>query len=225
MSSHQVSRYSPAFESLRAVIQHPGAMATTLHSVAYKYFHEDIYSWDPEQLEMEFEDEFGVQVSPPGANKLHALITALVTDSFYTDWIVYGSIATALASEDGESEMTGPLSTAELAWGTTEVLLNDSRPAQWSPEVKRFAGTVVSEDGIVVPVPVLSFADMPQQYQGIGANPVQESGHKAVVEEFLEEQSVTLFKQLAALPWMTHEDLERLAAQVRLGDGQAGHQR
>lgn len=216
-------RYSPDFQKLKSIIAHEGAMATTLHAIAYKYFGEAIYEWEPETLEMEFEDEFGTPLSTTGANKLHALISALATDSFYTDWVVFGVISTSLSSEDGRPDMTGELSTAEIAWGTTEVLMNDDQPEKWSPEVARFAGTVQAEDGIIKPISVLKFADMPSVYHGInsgagdGGAEYQESLHKDVVEQFLEEQAVTLFKQLALLPWMKEEDLERLSGEIRLG--------
>jgi hypothetical protein len=198
-------------------------MATTLHAVAYKYFSEAIYEWEPETLEMEFEDEFGTPLSTIGANKLHALIAALATDTFYTDWMVFGTIATAISSEDGQPNLTGDLSTAEIAWGTTEVLMNDDNPDPWSPEVARFAGTIQAEDGIIKPVSVLKFADMPSIYRGsdssadLGQQKSIESQHKAVIEEFIEEQAVTLFKQLALLPWMKEEDLEKLSGEIRLG--------
>ena len=216
-------RYSPDFQKIKSIIAHEGAMATTLHAIAYKYFGEDIYEWEPEALEMEFEDEFGTQLSTVGANRLHALITALATDAFYTDWVAFGSIATSLSSEDGEPDMTGQLSTAEIAWGTTEVLINDSEPAKWSPEVARFVGTIQAEDGIVKPISVLKFADIPSIYHGsdsgsdLGEARSQESQHKSVVEQFLEEQAVTLFKQLALLPWMKEEDLEKLSGEIQLG--------
>ena len=220
MNATDPIRYSPGFQKIKEIVSHPGAMATTLHALAYRFFHEDIYSWEPEQLEMEFEDEFGVQLSPAGANKLHALISALVTDSFYNDWVVFGAVSTSLASEDGEPDMSGQLSTAELAWGVTEVLLNDSHKHQWSPEVARFAGTIQAEDGLVKPIAVLKFADMPAVYHGSDLQRDTggvESEHKAVIEQFLEEQSVTLFKQLALLPWIHQDDLERMAGQIALG--------
>ena len=216
-------RHSPDFRNLKSIISHPGAMATTLHAVAYKYFGEDIYSWEPETLEMEFEDEFGTQLSSVGANRLHALITALSTDAFFTDWVVFGSISTSLCSEDGEPDMSGQLSTAEIAWGTTEVLLNDSEKPQWSPEVARFAGTIQAEDGLIKPISILSFADMPSSYLGsysgsdIGQLNSIESSHKEVIEQFIEEQSLMLFKQLSLLPWMKQEDLEKLSSHIHLG--------
>lgn len=198
-------------------------MATTLHAIAYKYFGEEIYSWEPETLEMEFEDEFGTQLSTVGANRLHAIITALATDSFYTDWVAFGSIATSLCSEDGEPDLTGQLSTAEIAWGTTEVLMNDKEPSPWSPEVARLAGTIQAEDGIIKPLGVLKFATMPSIYHGsdsgadLSEKKSLESEHRDVVEQFLEEQAVTLFKQLALLPWMKEEDLEKLSGEIQLG--------
>lgn len=213
---------SPDTKRLREIISHPSTLGTVLHAICLRAFDVEMYEWDPDALAMEIKDEFGVEAHPAGLTRLNALISSLVSESFYTDWIAFAAVCSGLCSEDGEIDLDGQIPAACLAWGVTEVLLNDSTPGRWSPEVARYAGTILTEEGISTPPAILAWADMPSIYRGsmsgadLGQEKALDSQHKAVIEEFIEEQSLLLFKQLSFLPWIGKEDLERLSSEIRL---------
>lgn len=213
-------RNSPDAQRIKRILANPGTMGTVLHSICLREFDAEMYEWEPETLSMEIEDEFGIPACPAAQNRLDALISALVSESFYQDWVAYAMICTSLSSEDGDPDIDGPIPTAMLAWGTLEVKLNDSTPGVWGPEVRRYAGAIQHEDGLVRPLDALSFAKMPSVYQGSTYGPelnqqkAADSEHRAVYETFLEEQSLLLFKQLSFLPWMTPEKLQELQAHL-----------
>ena len=213
---------APDVKRLRQIIDHDSTLGTTLHAICLKRFGVDFYEWEPEALAMEIRDEFGVECSEAGMTRLNALISSLVSDSFYNDWMAFGAVCSGLCTEDGSVDLHGFVPAAVLSWGVTEVLLNDSTPGKWSPDVRRYAGTVLTEEGIIVPPSILGWADMPQIYRGsmsgadLGQGQALDSEHKKVIEEFMEEQSLLLFKQLSFLPWVTKEDLERLSNEIQL---------
>lgn len=212
----------PETQRLREMISSPHTLGTVMHAICLRAFGTDMYEWEPEALAMEIRDEFGVEASAAGLTRLNALISGLVSDSVYRDWIAFAAVCSGLCTEDGEIDLDGFIPSAVAAWGVIELLLNDDTPGTWSPEVARYVGTILAEDGFVKAPGVLAWADMPSIYHGsdsggdLGQQQALDTQHKAVVDEFIEEQSLLLFKQLAFLPWMTREKLESLAAEIRL---------
>jgi len=213
---------NPDTKRIREILISPYTMGTTMHAICLRAFDTEMYSWEPEALVMEIHDEFGVEASEAGLTRLQALVSALVSESFYTNWMAFAAICSGLCTEDGEVDLTGFLPSACLSWGVTEVLLNDSTPGKWSPDVARYAGTILAEEGIIKPPAILSWADMPEIYQGstgaaeIRQNAALDSQHKEVINEFMEMQSLLLFKQFSFLPWITTEDLEKLSNEIAL---------
>ena len=217
---------SPDTRRLREILSSPHTLGTVMHAICLRSFGTDMYEWEPESLAMEIHDEFGCEASEEAMCRLNALISALVSDSWRRDWIAFAAVCSGLNTEDGSIDIDGFIPGACLAWGVTEVLLNDSndgaRPGGFAPEVARYAGTILCEEGIIKPPAVLAWADMPQIYHGsqsgadLGQADALDSQHKAVIEQYMEEQSLLLFKQLSFLPWIGPEELEKLAAEIKL---------
>lgn len=215
-------RNHPDDIKLKAIISHPGCLATTLHSIFYRTFGEEIYGWSSETLDLEAEDQFGVRMPPENLDKLDALISSLQSEVFYQDWSAFTGVCQVLCGSDDPFSLSDPLMVAEMAWGVLEVQLNDSTPGVWSDEVKRYVGLILHEEGFVSPPGVLRFADMPEVYRGsdspadMSQEKQADTAHKAVVEQYIEEQSLLLFKQLRALPWMTDDQLEKLMGELQV---------
>src|ERR1035437_551320 len=177
-------------------------MATVLHAICLNRYGSEFQSWEPEALELQIQEDFGVQISEAGANRLHCLIGALASDSFFNDWVAFSAVCSSLSSEDGEMEIQDSLIAAQLAWGVTEVLLNESHEVHWGSEVRKYAGIIQVEDGLVKPLDILSFAIIPDKYNGssysadLEQEQVADSDHRQIIDEFLQDQARLLFSQL-----------------------------
>lgn len=206
---------------LKAILTSPSTLATVLHSIAYKAFGEEMYDWEPETLELEINEEFEVEIPSVNLDKLMALISAITTDAFYRDWVAFFSICKILNGDDSPMDASDPLLPPEMAWAVTEVRLNDDSTPNWSPDVARIVGVSLEEDGFISPPPMLAFAKFGERYIGsdtpadMHQDALANTEHVKVVEEYIELQSLLLFKQLAALPWMTEQKLEQIQSEIR----------
>ena len=193
-------------------------------AVAYRTFGDELFSWEPETLDLEFRDEWEVTLPPANLEKLHALISAVVSGAFYHDYSAFLLISSILCGgEDEPLDGADPLLVAEAAWGVTEVRLNDSdhkEKHQWGDEVRRYVGVLCHEEGFVHPPPALRFARMPGDYEGssyaadLHQKATITTAHARVVEEYVEAQATMLFKQLSMLPWMGPAELSRMAREI-----------
>src|SRR5437773_2212986 len=113
---------------LQQILLHKSTFATVLHAIAYRYFAEDIYEWDPITLVLEFKDEFEVELPQAAQDKLNAIISTLTTDTFYNDWAAFTAVCEALNCDHDPLGISEPLLPEEIAWAVIEVRLNDSDP-------------------------------------------------------------------------------------------------
>ncbi|MEX5502112.1 hypothetical protein, partial [Pseudomonas syringae] len=84
-----------------------------------------------ETLDLEAEDTFGVKVPQQNLDKLEALIAAILSESFYTDWSAFTGVCLSPCGSPDPFDLNDPMIVAEMAWGVTEVLLNDSATPVW----------------------------------------------------------------------------------------------
>jgi hypothetical protein len=196
---------------IASILSHPGTMATVLYAIVLKEFGEDVHSWEPETVFMEINDSFGIDMPESNHDKLMALLVAIDTNSFYGSWSGFEVICRTLNT--GDVFGSDDLLVAEMAWGVTEVMINDDTPGVFSDEIASGVGRLLLDEGIVSPPPRLSFAKFPEQYLGsftesdTGKQQTLSSEHEEVVRTYLQEQSALLLKQIASLPWHTEETL------------------
>jgi len=208
-------------EAIIPILQHPFSLGTVLHSIAYRLWEEEIYTWQPETLGLEFKDEFGFELPPANQNKLNSLISAVVGHGFYTDWAAFLFICQLLSNNDDPMEGGDPLLASEMAWGVIEVKLNDDKPHPWSAEVKRMAGKILETEGFTSAPKILSFADFGYHYHGsdspgdTGKAETLTTEHAQVLSEYVQEQSLLLIRQISALPWHNEHTLEKLVMELR----------
>lgn len=208
---------NPERNKVAPMLLHPGTMATVLYAIALHYLGEDIHGWEPETVLLELKDELGVEMIPANHDKLLALLAAIGSDSFYQRPVAFMAVVQTLCGSENPLDMDDPLLPAEMAWGVTEVLLNDDTPHAFSVDVATLAGEVLAEDGFTKAPPVLQFARMPERYIGssypadIRKEDFLSTEHVAIVENFVQEQALLLFRQISALPWQNEETLAELA--------------
>ena len=207
-------------QKLAPIIRHPYTLATVLYASAYRLYGEELHDWDPETLSLELQDDFGEGVPEINLAKLHALITAVSTNSFYHHWGAFMAICKTLNNSEDPMDMDDPLIVAEMAWAVTEVRLADEKPHEWNHDVKTFVGKILEEEGFTKPPQALKFAKMPEVYHGsdypadLHKQEEVTTEHARVVQEYLQEQAILLMRQLSALPWQTPESLEKMSREV-----------
>ena len=144
----------------------PGTMATVSHAIALHFFGEEIYSWEPETLSMELADTLDAQIDEENLDKLHAIISAIVSNGFKKDWVAFTSICSTLNGENDVEDLA-EMTVAEFAWGVIEVSLNDDDDDDlFSPDISSLVGVVLNEEGFSISPDFLSFANQPEKYMG-----------------------------------------------------------
>ena len=207
--------------TIKGMLRHEHTMATVLHAIVLKEFGEDIYKWDPITLDKEIQDTFEVEFPKLNADKLQAIITSLTTDRFFRDWQAFTAICEVLNGDNTVLDLADPLTAPEMAWGVIEQRLNDDSNQPFTEEVRRYVGAVLSTYGFVDAPDHLSWAIMPEVYHGsdyeadLNQQRNYSEHHHKLVDEYVRNQSLLLFRQIKALPWVTEADLETLLKEIR----------
>lgn len=214
-------------DRLKFIMQNPGTLGTVLYTVAIRFLGHDIHGYEPETVSMELNDELGFDVPAVNHDKLMAVINSVGTNAFYRDPMAFFAVSQLLSGSVDPFDMADPLLPAEMAWAVAEIRLNDDTPEKFSPDVSALVGSVLDEDGFVNPPPILGFATMPYRYLGSDSgaeqrqNAIFSTEHAAVVDDYVKEQALLLFKQLAGLPWQNPDLLSEISSELlRTGSGQ-----
>jgi len=204
--------------ALLPIVSHPFTLGTVLYAIAVRLYGErEIHEMEPEALALEFQDDFGVEIPGINFSKIQAIITAVSTSQFYNDWVAFYAISATLSGAENPLDQSDPLLPAEMAWAIKEIGLADEKPHPWGPDVRRYVGVILDQDGFVKSPKGLEFADMPERYHGSDyradrrQQEVATTEHAQVVTDYVQEQSALLLKQVAALPWTTQESLAATA--------------
>jgi hypothetical protein len=131
--------------------------------ILLKQYDTEFMDWEPETLFSQIHDDFKVTVPDINRDKILGMITALQTDAFYTNPLVFSNVCRALDNEEADFEELLPISPEAMAWGVAEIISSDVPTEQlqleFSPDVAKFAGIMLAEHGVYVPPKVLGFAE------------------------------------------------------------------
>lgn len=208
-------------ERLQKILFHPWTLASVLYAIVIRlYGEEDVHHWEPETLVLELKDDFGEEIPSVNQAKLHALIAAVTSPGFYSDWTTFMAICHTLSHGEDPLDMSDPIMVAEMCWGVTEVRLVDDTPGKFGDEVSRFVGRVLDYEGFTKPPPQLQFAHLPTKELvdspgDEGKAETLSTEHAQVAAEYVREQSLLLIQQISALPWHTHQSLEELTVKLQ----------
>ncbi len=188
--------------------------ATPLVTLVIDRWGAEALNWDPQTLESEFADELGVVLTPSDNDKLQAGLSVLTTDQFYRDPLAFGHVCLALDGQGVTPELPPAADPDAMAWGVTEALLLDG-PGHppFSPEVARYVGCLLKEQGMYHPPSVLKFADYPEEDKveragavfgndvaGFGAWFSKSNSDAEAVEHTLKSRLAELIQQMDTLP-------------------------
>jgi len=153
-----------AKQTLKARLEDEQTYATVLLIILLDQFGTEMFEWEPETVRMEISDVYGAKLSQLNEDKVWSMITALTTNQFYVSLEVFTATCDSLSNDLHDFGVMTPNTPFELAWAITEVLLSDpfddEHPnGEFSNEIERYVGVVLTENGILEPPKMLGFAE------------------------------------------------------------------
>jgi hypothetical protein len=151
-------------QKMQAIIEDPTTFGTAILAIVLDNYGTDAFAWEPLSLRMQLKEDFGADLSKLNEDKLWGLIVALTTNQFYLSYEIFSQTCKALNGDQANFSVFSPADPEDLAWGVTEVLLNDKQDksagnTEFSHEVAGYTGVILSQNGIWTPPGILSFAE------------------------------------------------------------------
>ena len=88
---------NPEESRIANILLNKGCLATTMFLIFHKEWGEEFLGWESETLDREIEDTFHIRIPSENLDKIEALASALVSDSFYRDWAAFSVICQSLS--------------------------------------------------------------------------------------------------------------------------------
>lgn len=221
---------------LAELLRRPDTFATTLLTILLDTYPEQtedghplVLQWSPYAIELQLQDDFGVDVPKVNLDKIMAAIAVVTSDGFYKSLPQFISLCNVLGNDDVEPDVFDPADAMEIAWGITEaVLLNppdESDPEPFTDEIRGYIGAILESQGFLRPPDVLrlglmkpielnpdyDFSDDPAMFEAMW------SGQDAKTEEVnqaIKEQLQALVSQLRSLK-LQHGDSSKIPETLR----------
>lgn len=201
-----------ADDSISKAITSPESFGATLLIAAVDVLGPEMYSWTPETIRLELQDELGAKIPPANLSRLFAAINILTTDDFSFRVSRFINLSNILAGDDFDPEEFDPADADEMAWAVTESsFINPDHLDRFSEEIKGYVCFKCKEEGLARLPGVLSFAQpywVSNNYSAEHFNTdptmfaaVQDSIGQPLkeVEQAVQEACVRLFDQLQSL--------------------------
>jgi hypothetical protein len=220
-----------AAETIRAALASPATYATTLLVVLLDSFGTDALAWDPNTVQMEVEQEYGVDLPPPNFDRLMTAVSLLTTDSFYTSTPDFARACAVFSGRSPTADMMILPDCDDIAWGMTEGMLIDPPEGDGPPfseEILALIGHALDQEGILTPPDVLrmgtrdrdvvdqaryDYSDDPEMF---GAIQQEEAGKTDSINHLVKARMRGLIQQLKALPLRTGK-VQELAEKLLAG--------
>ena len=184
------------WKDCRALLESPDTHGSVVLSILLAAYNKDMltllseYGGAPDEdidivdIYLMIEEDFRVVMPVELENKLNAIMTALASDTFYQDVVVFRSVCTALYDGDLGDMISGvfeELTVPEILWAVYEVGLVRDDESEFSPKVQAEIDEIIAEEAesndeldseSVVPYYVRFLGEMKQsmveQYQQLG---------------------------------------------------------
>ena len=185
-------------ERCRQLLGDPDTRGLTIYSILLDRYgptalhgDEDEEAWDPIVLYNQIETDFRITFPVENENRLQAVLTALETDAFYTDPMVFSAICMALGEGDLGDIVNGTLeeiSLPEALWGLIEVgLLRDDEQTMDPPVAAVMTSLIQEEredpaDSSVVSAVLDTADDLRRELESLGVP----SGHLDAIAKMLD---------------------------------------
>jgi hypothetical protein len=134
--------------------------ATTLVAMFLDAYGSEALSWEPLAIEIQIEEDNGLEIPRENFERLMAAIAILTTNSFFLSVVDFARLCVILSGNSVPSDILALPDSDDIAWGVTEALLL-SPPETENPfneEITAFMGKVLDAEGIITPPDVLRIA-------------------------------------------------------------------
>lgn len=152
--------------TFKNVLENPDTFGTVLLAILLDEYGPEAFDWEPAALSMQLRDDFHTKIPEVNIDKLWAMIVAVTTNQFFVNNEIFLNTCKSLGGDEADFAMFRPVTPIELAWGVTEVLLNNPPDpklgnTQFSDEIENMVGLLLAEQGVLVAPKVLQFAAYP----------------------------------------------------------------
>lgn len=142
------------------------SFATSLLAIVLDTYGTDALEWEPDTLWMNIAEDFGVVVPDVNRDKIQALTLVLTTNQPLVSVEAFNHVCNVLSGSEANFQTWDPLSPEEALWGIYEMLLHigigrekGEPPPEFSHEVRRYLGVILTDDGIFDPPDILQIAE------------------------------------------------------------------
>ena len=145
-----------------SLLTNKDTIATTIISLVLDEYGTEALEWDPHTLESQMRDDFRVDMHPLLVDKMNTAVAGIVTNAYYKDWMAFMHAANVLNDATLNTDEIDFVTPEEAAWAITEMSFwEDAEDTPvFSPEVKKFLGTICEDANLILPPPILSMADL-----------------------------------------------------------------
>lgn len=205
--------------ALRRTLENEDTFATTLLAICLDGYGTECFTWDPETLWSNLQDDFDAKIPRVNCDKIQALITCYTTNMFQVSVETFSQICNVLSGAEADFRVWDMVTPEEAIWGIYEVSLNTGiglpegeKPPEFSHEVRRYLGVILKREGISSPPDVLRLAEMDEGLVDAAQwadepdlfNAVHDKQNKEEAEllNFLGSRLIELIQELGALPFV-----------------------
>lgn len=202
------------------VFADPTTMATPALVLSIQLFDEDCLAWDSVFLEEAIRRHLEVTIHDDVMQRLQAAILVLDSKRFFTEPEIFHIVCSSMLDPDTRPEqMAVSPSPVELAWSCTEVkalLGDDYATTHFGPQVRRYCGAALMDNGLYRPPSALSFASFPPDRY-----PALASTEDTLMAQFEREQRLLIEDIDSSLELLKKLYRQQLASLAVFGGNQA----
>lgn len=189
----------------------------------------EVLNWDPITIQMEVEQDFGVDLPIGNYERLMTAISLLTTNTFFSSPPDFTRACVVLSGHTPYRDLMILPDAADIAWGVTEgLLINPPDEKDENPfisEITAFIGQVLDSEGIINPPDILriatrdrsllervnyDFSDDPEMFSAINK---MEADKSDSINFVIKGRLRALLSQLSKLP-LHHGNTEKVVGQL-----------
>ena len=146
-------------ELIGKLLADPKTFAFTLLTIFLDLHGHEGLDWRPATIQMELEQEFGIDLPAGNFDRLMTAISIYTTNSFFVSTPDFVRACVVLSGHHPTPKLMQMPDAEDIAWGITEGLLiqppADGEHGPFSAEITAFIGEVLTQEGIMNPPDVL----------------------------------------------------------------------
>lgn len=215
----------------------PQMFGATLLTLFIDCYGTDGMGWHPATIQMEIEEDFGVDIPAVNLDRLLTAINLHITNTFFTSVPDFLRTCVVLSGHQVTPHTMILPDAADVAWGVTEALFisppEEDDESPFVPEITAYIGQVLDSEGILNPPDILriatrdrelldrvnyDYSDDPEMFSAINQ---MESSKTEDINRVIKGRMQALIIQLQSLPLRNgklEEVVKRMMASLPKGD-------